>query len=78
MNPGVNLHTPPGRCMVVGCDGKAIYRSPYTFGSASKQSGRGYCRKHKDFAISGAGTPSYHKRLNHLVQRLGHDDQGQR
>ena len=40
----INKHAEPGRCMVVGCEGKALYR-----GRKAKNE-RGYCRAHMVWA----------------------------
>lgn len=47
MQHGVNRNAAPGRCMVVGCNKKAIYQS-----RAGKVLGspRGYCSVHRAYA----------------------------
>ena len=41
----INKNVEPGRCMVVGCEGKALYRG------RQAKNGRGYCRAHKQLAV---------------------------
>jgi hypothetical protein len=52
--PNVNNGSDVGLCMVVGCGRKAIYRNA----STNRQNGsqRGYCSKHKSFAIESSRT----------------------
>jgi hypothetical protein len=48
---------PAGKCMVVGCDRVPLYRT-----SAKKQSGlRGYCAKHRDFAVRAQTARALHE-----------------
>lgn len=48
----INRHA-VGRCMVVGCHGKALYRNPQR-----KDSGRGYCAAHKACSVTRASVDS--------------------